>query len=171
MSKNELMPDDYLIAQGLIFRTELAYTGVTASGFAYTGIQTGNEVVILQRAYSSTESVLTVELFEASFTGGTAARTLNRRFNSTEPNPLTVMQGVTPGTLGTALTGVTLRATTSTGSAQLAISGDDSRLYLKPNTSYIVRYTNGGAGAATIGNSFDYRKTLTGSWEKPIGSV
>lgn len=171
MSQTEMLPNDYLIAQGLIFRSEVAYTGIAAGTFAYTGITTGaDEVVILQRAYSSTEPILTVELFEASFTLGAAARTLNRRFNSPEQAPGAVMQGVTPGALGNAITGVTLRAATSTGAATLAISGDDSRLYLNPLTSYVVRYTNGGSGSATIANSFDFRKALAGNWERTLGS-
>lgn len=156
--------DDVLAAQGFIFRAEMSLTGVLAAGFAYVGITTGpEELAILQRAYTSSEALLTVELFEASYTGGSAAKTLNRRLSNTDPVPATIMAGVTPGTLGTSITGVVLRAPTGTGSSALAISGDDSRLYLKANTSYVVRYTNGGGQTATISNAFDFRKVLKGS--------
>lgn len=122
--------DDYLAAQGLIFRTEISYAGIAAAGFAYTGVTTGaDEVVILQRAYSSSDTILTVELFEATYSAGSAARTLNRRFANTDPLPATIMQGVTPGTLGAVLTGLTLRAATGTGTAALQVTGDDSHLY------------------------------------------
>lgn len=159
--------DEFVIAQGLVFRAELGYTGVTAStGVAYTGILTGaDEICVLQRAYSSSENTLQIDLFEATFSAGAAARTLNRRIGSSQVIPATVMQGVTPGALGTAVTGVTLRAGTTAGTASIALTGDESRLYLKPNASYVVRYTNLGAGAATIGNSFDFRKVLKGNWD------
>lgn len=163
---------DYVIAQGLVFRSEVGYTGIAADGFAYTGITTGSqEVVILQRNYGSNQSSLAVELFEAGYSGGTPARTFNRRLSSSEPAPGTVMQGVTPGALGNAITGAKLRAGTSTGSASLEVDGDDSRIYLKANTSYVVRYTNTGSGNAEIGNSFDYRKVLKGPWDRIIESL
>lgn len=174
MDQNQLAPNDYLAAQGLVWRSEVSFTGVAAAGFAYLGITTGaDEVVILQRAYSSSEAVLTVELFEATFTGGTDARTLNRRFKqAAEAKPATVKFGVTPGTLpGAPITGLTLRAGVSTGSAQLAVTGDDSHLYLEAGKSYVVRYTNGGANPANISNSFDWRKVLGGSWERILGNV
>ncbi len=173
MAAPEVSFDDYLAAQGLIFRAELSYAAIAAAGFAYTGVTTGaDEVVILQRAYSSSDTVLTVELFEATYTAGAAARTLNRRFSNTDPLPATIMQGVTPGTLGTPITAVTLRAVTGTGTAALQITGDDSHLYLKPNTSYVVRYTNGGSQAATISNGFDFRRVLKGgAWDKNLSSM
>lgn len=159
--------DEFVIAQGLVFRAELGYTGVLASvGVAYSGVLTGaDEVVVLQRAYSSSEATLQVDLFEATFSAGTPARTLNRRFASAQALPAAISQGVTPGTLGAIITGVTLRASVGTGQASVSVPGDDSRLYLKPATSYVVRYTNLGAGVATIGNSFDFRKVLKGNWE------
>jgi hypothetical protein len=158
--------DEFVTAQGLIFRAEIGYAGIAAAGFAYTGITTGaDELVILQRAYSSSESTLTVELFEATFTGGTDPRFLNRRFTSTQANPATIKQGVTPGTLTAPITGATYRASTGTGQTSISVPGDDSRLYLKPNTSYVVRYKNEGAGVAAIANAFDFRKVLKGNWD------
>jgi len=158
--------DEYLIAAGLIFRAEMSFAGIAAAGVAYTGIATGaDELVILQRGYSSSEAILTVELFEATFTVGTIPRLLNRRLANTATPPATVKQDVTPGALGTAITGNTYRASTGTGQASVSIPGDDSRIYLKANTSYVVRYINGGTNAATISNGFDYRKALKGNWD------
>jgi len=169
----EMTFDEYVIASGLIFRAEISYAGVAATnGVIYTGITTGaDEVIILQRAYSSSEAALTVELFEASFTVGTDPRTLNRRFNSAQAIPATIKQGVTPGALGTPLTGATYRASVGTGQASISVNGDDSRLYLKPSTSYVVRYTNLGANPATISNAFDFRKALKGNWDALLPSA
>jgi len=158
--------DEYVIAAGLIFRAEMSFAGIAAAGLAYTGITTGADgLAILQRSYSSSESILTVELFEATFSAGTDPRLLNRQLAITAPPPATIKQGVTPGALGAALTGNTYRASVGTGQASVSIPGDDSRIYLKPNTSYVVRYTNGGATAATISNAFDFRKSLKGNWD------
>lgn len=173
MSIPSMRFDEFVIAQGLVFRAEIGYTGVLATtGVAYTGVITGaDEIVVLQRAYSSSEPKLQVDLFEATFSAGTPARTLNRRLNSGQIIPATVTQGVTPDALGAAITGVLLRASTSTGSAALSIASDDSRIYLKPNTSYVVRYSNLGSGAADISNAFDFRKVLKGPWDGVLVSA
>lgn len=164
--------DDYLIAQGMIFRAEISYAGIAAAGVAYTGITTGpEEVAILQRTYSSSESTLTVELFEASYTGGADPRLLNRRLSNASAPPATIKTGVTPGALGSVVTGNTYRASTGTGQTSVTVPGDDNHIYLKANTSYVVRYTNGGANAATIGNTLDFRKTLRGNWEGLLASA
>lgn len=164
--------EDFLIAQGLVFRAEISYAGIAAAGFAYTGITTGSdELVILQRSYSSTEGVLTVELFEATWSGGADPRLLNRRMSNTSAAPATIKTGVTPGTLGEAETGNTYRASTGTGQTSVTVPGEDNKLYLKANTPYVVRYTNGGANAATIGNALDFRKVLKGNWESLLVSA
>lgn len=172
MSTPSMKLDEYMIAAGQVYRAEIGYTGVAATGAVHTGITTGaDELVVLQRGYSSSESALLVELFEATFTVGTDARVLNRRLSASQVSPIIIKQGVTPGALGAAITGVTLRAGVTTGSASLSVPGDDSRLYLKPNTSYVVRYTNQGATAASISNSFDFRKSLKGNWDGMLASA
>lgn len=155
---------DDLIAQGYVFRNEIGFTGVAAAAVAYMGVTVGasREAVVLSRAYSSSESTLTIELFEATFTGGTPARVINRRLNNSRPSPAAFFSGVTPGALGSVLTGVTLRAGSSGGAAVLQIAGDDSKLYLKAGTQYVVRFTNGGSNAANIGASFDVRQAVGG---------
>jgi len=164
--------DEFLIASGLIFKAEISYTGIAAAGVAYSGITTGpDELVILQRSYSSSEASVQVELFEASFSSGTDPRVFNRRFAGSQVSPATIKQGVTPGTLGSPLTGAIYRASTGTGQASVSVSGDDSRLYLKPSTSYVVRYTNTGTNAATISNAFDFRKALKGGWDGQLASA
>lgn len=171
-SKAELLPNDFIIASGFVFSSDAGFAGVGAGTAVHIGVLTGSlEVLILQRSYGSSESQLTVELFEATFTGGTPARTFNRRLSSTEVQPAIVHAGVTPGALETAITGTTLRAATSGGSASLQVSGDERRIYLKEGTSYVIRMTNGGSGAAVIGTSFDYRKALKGNWEKVVPSA
>lgn len=165
--------DEFVIAQGLVFRAEIGFTGVLATtGVAYVGVTTGaDEICVLQRAYSSSENTLQVDLFETTFSAGTDPRIFNRRLNSQQAAPAIIKQGVTPGPLTTIITGVTLRAGTTVGTAAISLSGDESRLYLKPNTSYVVRFSNLGSGAATIGNAFDFRKVLKGNWDGQLVSA
>lgn len=172
MSTPSMTFDEFVTAQGLIFRAEISYAGVAAAGVAYTGITTGtDEIVILQRSYSSTEGVLTVELFEASFTGGSDPRLLNRRLANESVAPAAIKTGVTPGTLGAVKTGNTYRASTGTGQTSVTVPGEDNKIFLKANASYVVRYTNGGANAATIGNALDFRKALKANWEGVLASA
>lgn len=172
MATPSMTYDEFLIASGLIFKAEIGYSGIAAAGVVYSGITTGpEELVILQRSYSSSEASLQVDLFEASFSGGSDPRVFNRRFIGSQVPPATIKQGVTPGTLGTVLTGATYRASTGTGQASVNVPGEDNRLYLKPATSYVVRYTNTGTNSATISNAFDFRKSLKGGWDGLLASA
>lgn len=157
---------DDLVARGYVFRNEIGFTGVASGAAVYMGVTVGqtSELVVLGRSYSSSESVLVVELFEASFTGGTPARRINRRLSSTRTAPADFFIGVTPGALTTVLTGLTLRAGSTAGSASLQLAGDESKLYLKRGTQYVLRFTNGGSGVAAIGAAFDVR-------ENPLGTT
>lgn len=153
--------NEQMISQGYVFRAEYSTTGLAAAGTFHVGLLAGNdEVVIGTRSYSSSEAILTIELFEATYSAGTDPRIFNRRLNSQHIVPATVKVGVTPGTLGTPITAITLRAPGTTGSSSLQLTADDNLLYLKPNTSYVVRLTNGGAAAANIGSAFDFRRAV-----------
>jgi hypothetical protein len=160
----DITQHDNMIALGLTHRYEVAFVGVASAASAYIGIVTGpEEVVVLGRTYVSDQSVLSVALHEASFTGGADTRHLNRRLSSNSPQPVASMkQGVTPGALGAIITGTKLRSPTSTGNSVLEIHENESKLYLKANTSYVVALTNGGNGTAEIGSSIDMRKVVAG---------
>lgn len=151
--------NDYYAKQGRVYRAEIGVTGLAASGTFLAGVTTGSTPLrILQRAYSSSGNILTIELFEAAFTGGgaTGLRVLNRNFNQPINPPATFLTNVT-ATPGAPLTAVTLRAATTTGSASLSVQSDDNVLVLKPNTQYVIRFTNGASSAADIGAAIDFR--------------
>lgn len=170
--KTELFPNDFILASGLVFSSEISVSNIPASGATHIGITTGaNELVILSRSYGSTESAMSIELYEADFSVGSPARTFNRRLSSTEPAPAAVLFNVTPGTLGSPITTATLRAPTSGGSAQLQVSGDEKRIYLKAQKNYIVKLTNLGGNSASLSAAFDYRRALKGEWERVVVSA
>lgn len=143
---------------GEIWRAEFGATiAIATTGVFYVGVTTGETPMhVLSRAYSSSESPLSVELFEASFSGGSNARTLNRNLAITSTPPFQFVANVTPGALGAVVTGVTLRAPTSGGSAAVSIPADTNSLILKRNTSYVVRFTNGGPANAVVSGAIDY---------------
>lgn len=146
--------NEYYAKMGLVYRTELAAViALAATGVYYVGFTTGPTAVrVLSRSYSSSESPLTIELFETTFTGGVALRTLNANLNvANSINPAPQFGAVTPGALVTPVTGIVLRAPTVGGTAALSITSDASPLVLKPNTSYVLRFTNGGGANANIG--------------------
>lgn len=155
---------DDLTSLGYVFRYEVGFAAVPAGGSVYIGVQTlGKEVVVLARSYGSTGSVVTAELHEASYSGGMLSRRFNRRLSSTRAEPLAMRENVTPGALGNPITSATLRAATATGAAALAVSGDESKIYLKANTQYVVKITNGHNSVADIGASFDMRRAVEGT--------
>lgn len=143
---------------GEIFRAEFGTTIALAAGTYFLGIVVGNiPLKILGRSYSSSESPLTVELIEATFTGGTNARTLSRNLGNTNTPPAQFVSGVTPGALGAVITGLTLRAPATGGSAAVSVTPDANILVTKRNTSYVVRFTNGGGPNAIVAGAIDYR--------------
>lgn len=145
--------------QGDVYRAEFSTTiALAATGTFFLGVVVGNVPLrILARSYSSSESPLTVELIEATFTAGTNARTLSRNLGNSISAPAQFVSGVTPGTLGPVLTGATFRAPSAGGASQVALSADDNVLVTKRNTSYVVRFTNGGGANAIVSGAIDYR--------------
>lgn len=151
--------NDYYSAHSQVYRAEIGATiAVATTGTYFVGMTTGAVPLrILSRAYSSSEFALTIELFEATWSGGVNARTLNKDLGGNQTPPVQFLGGVTPGTLTTVLTGITLRAPTSGGTAQVSLQADNNVLITKPNASYVIRFTNGGGVNAIIGASIEYR--------------
>lgn len=148
------------IGNGIVYSAEYRQVGVAAAGQMLIGFTTtARPMVALDRGYSSTESSLTVELYEVTFTGGTNVTMYNRNQVIGGVSPILFKSGVT-ATLVTPITSRTFIASSSTGSATVAISTDASVIILKPSTSYVVRIVNNGATAATMGAGFTYRELL-----------
>lgn len=151
--------NEYYAKMGLVYRSEIgAVIAVATTGTYFVGVQASpSRIRVLSRSYSSSESPLTIELFEATFTGGTPVRTLNANQNVGGTSPAPMFGGVTPGSLTTVITGLTLRAPTAGGTAQVSVNADDSVLILKENQPYVIRFTNGGGVNANIGAVINLR--------------
>lgn len=145
--------------QGDVFRAEFGATiAVASTGTFFLGVLTGNiPLRVLGRAYTSSESPLSIELFEATFSAGANVRTLCRNLSNPATPPAQFVGAVTPGTLGSVITGITLRAPTVGGTAAVSLTPDNNVLVLKRNTSYVVRLTNGGGANAVVAGAIDYQ--------------
>lgn len=142
-------------------RTWKAECGTPTTLTAMTDFKLGfttpdKEIVILSRDYTATIGEIFAALYEATYTGGTAARVLNRRLGHSGPQLMAVSEGVT-ASLTSVVTSATIRAGSSGGNANAVLPGDLKALILKPLTSYVVSLLNNTAQAGLIGLSFDFR--------------
>lgn len=151
--------NEYYAKMGLVFRYEIgAVIALATTGTYHVGVTTGAAPVrVLYRSYSSSESPLTIELFEATWSAGATVRVLNANLGIAGSPPATMFGAVTPGTLGAVITSASLRAPTAGGSAQLTVTADSSVLILKAGTSYVLRFTNGGGINASVGAVINLR--------------
>lgn len=150
--------EEEFIMAGLTFNTQASFVGVIAAAEALIGLVTGPDgITILGQGYSSTGKGVTVSLYEAAFTLGTNARTINRNLAGGPP-PMTPKQGVS-SVLGPLVAQVTFTAIATGNQAQLQLVQDFQRLVLKPSTSYVIGLKNNDTQAETIGANITWRKT------------
>lgn len=119
-------------------------TGVIASGGSTLyGITTGSRPVIyMNRVYSSSSTLVLVELFENAYTGGSVVQAQNRNFtNKNATVPASHVQGPTGTPTGTPKASVTLQ-----GGGLLAggtgISPESEWYILEANKQYLLRIAN-----------------------------
>lgn len=149
------------IMQGLIWRAEHAWSMGTLAPM-YFGFVTpaSAEMAALGREYYSDGKSLKVDLYEASFTGGTIVTQLNRRliYRQNTP-PVIIRHGVTPGALTTRVTGFEL-----TTAATIAVGKNDDHdvLVHDPAKSYVLAIENMVAGTQRYSFALDYRLMIPG---------
>jgi len=119
------------------------------------------DMIALSREYFTMSTALKVELFQALWSGGAAAKTINRRLAFKDlPPPVQWFQGVTPGTLGDPITGFEVE---STSSNRVGKDGDKEPFIHTALTSYVVRITHTGSGNQPFTFAADYR--IKNPWE------
>ena len=153
--------EEQRISEGVVYSAEYRQAGVSAGGQVLVGFITSSRPMIaLDRSYGSTESSLTIELYEVAFTGGTNVSMFNRNQVIGGSSSVVFKSGVT-ATLGTPITSRTFIANSTTGSASVSINNDASTLILKPSTSYVVRLVNNGSATASMGLGVTFREMMT----------
>ncbi|MFW5186192.1 hypothetical protein ACOANO_30380 [Pseudomonas aeruginosa] len=145
-----------LAKHGRIWRVSHSWTLGAAESFHFGFVVGERDMIALSREYFTGSTGLRVELFQASFTGGAQAKTINRRlsFNTANP-PVQFMQGVTPGALGSVITGF---ETSSTASTLVGKDGDKEPFIHTALASYVLRITNTGTGSQPFSFSLDFRE-------------
>lgn len=141
-----------LVANGFAWRFE--YTGnLAAAASEDIGLTTGAAgCIISDRQFSTDSTDSTFALYRATaWTGGTAQILANRsdRFwsDSARAPLVTISKGVTATpSAANAMGSIRLRG--ATGNA-ISVASEASDIYLAPNSSYVIRVTNTGSGAAT----------------------
>jgi|ERR1700744_1010042 len=150
--------------QSVVNGETFTYSGsqVITPGASFSiGIDTGvSPVMIERRAYSCDGTGLTVGFFEGTAqTGGTVVAGVNRNRTSralSQPEPLTLRTGVTPGTLNAAVMSLALGIKV----ALAAIFGDGAEdvLILADSSRYVLQFTNTGTASTTLNWSWRARR-------------
>lgn len=135
---------------------------ITAGSTITYGMTTGNDpVMYMSRHYQSSAFQVLVELYEEGFTGGSLVPSGNRNMNNTTgTSPSSHFTGVTRSGGGT-LRASLLMIGLSTGGASNANANDDEYFVLKPNTNYVLAFTNQTGSGGFINFRFTYRQAST----------
>ncbi|WDY60382.1 hypothetical protein [Pseudomonas sp. PSKL.D1] len=151
-----------LIKAGLIWRAEHSWSMAADATLHFGFITSQRDMIALAREYFTFSTGIRVELFAATFTGGSAAKTINRKLALKDSAPpVQFIQGVTPSALGTPITGFELQ---STSSNRVQKNGENEALIHPPQTSYVIRVTNTGTGNQLFTFSVDYREKIHGEY-------
>lgn len=149
------------ILQGLVWRAEHAWPMGTLAPM-YFGFITpaAAEMVAMGREYYSDGKSIKVDLYEASFTGGTVIQQLNRRMALRLGTPPIVMRHtVTPGALTTRITGFEVA---TAGTISVGKNDDHDLLIHDPGKSYVLAIENMIAGTQKYSFALDYRLMIPG---------
>lgn len=145
------------LAEGRLFTIGLTTPSIAAAGTYLVGFTTGSRPVeYMDRSYVSDVTAFFVELFENSYSAGSAIGTVNRNYLIGGSGPVTHVAAPTAAVAGTPLATVRALAASATGNAQAQVP-ENERYILKPNTQYVLRLTNQGANAGTITFRWTYR--------------
>lgn len=118
------------------------------------------DMVALSREYYSSGKSIKVDLYEASFTGGTPLTQMNRnlRFRAS-PYPMQFLHSVTPGALTDRIAGFEAEVA---GNVSVGRSGEVAIIVHQATKSYVLAIENMVAGAADYRFTMNYRMAIAG---------
>lgn len=150
----------FAAVRGLIWRAEHAWSMDAGAPMYFGWVTPEIEMVSLGRDYFTNSKSLKVDLYQATFTGGTPVETLNRRLIfRNDPAPVQLFHTVTPGALTDRITGFNVE---STGPIRVDRRGDIQPFAHDPMTSYVLAIENEVAGAEPYSFSLDFRLMFPG---------
>jgi len=144
---------------GKLFTTAYTTANLAAAGVEAVGMTMGADpVMYLTRNYSSTTSSFLIELWEEAFTGGALRPAPNRNLINASIAPASHYSGITPGGGGILRASFILQGSSSTGLSSVAVTAETEFYVLKPNTQYVLRFTNTSSQAGTLSYRFTLKK-------------
>lgn len=151
-----------LARHGVLWRADHVWS-LAAGASMYIGWTVGErDMAALGRDYFTLSTRIVVDLFEASYTGGTNMRTINRRLDMRDQMPpVQFKHSVTPGSLVTSVTGFVAEAA---GPQRVGRQGDTEPFYHPAGTSWVLRITNGGNSTSEFSFALDYRTKIPGEY-------
>jgi len=154
--------EENLLGQGKINTVQVGIAALVTDASSYVRVTVGaNGMVVLTQAFTSSEEAVEIALYEGAATGGTPNVVVNRNQNYPPENSIGFLVGATY-TPGTPILKTVFRAGTTGNNASLVINAENSKLYLKANTAYVIGIKNLAGQAADIGMSLTFRETVNG---------
>ena len=147
------------IHEGQFFSAGEIAQSIASAGTLTYGIQTGSKTVHITPAYISTSAdKMTFQVYEDStYTGGTAVTAINRNRNFTNAPTMTGVKAPTVTVNGTLISQDYLAGATGVGQTRAGqIANTDNEIIFKPNTKYVIIYTNGSSSANLLTWSFSW---------------
>lgn len=137
---------------GVIFTASRLASAVAAGANTDSTFTTGAKpVVLFARNVDRSGSGVSAQIFESpTFSGGAAAVAYSTNRNMTVASTVTLLTGVTTTVTGTQVTATSYAIGNSSNQGQGGQAVIGEMVYLKPNTTYLLRLTNLDAAAANI---------------------
>ena len=145
--------EDNYVFEGRMFSAYVVSGAIASLGTYDIGILTGNSTAIyIPAAVTTSADSVTISVQEgAAVTGGTPVVTTNRNRQSTISSKVTLVAAPTVSNAGTLVSSSFIGGVA--GNPQSRQGGTESsgnKMVLKPNTQYLLRFTNGSTAANTI---------------------
>ena len=145
--------EDIAVYEGKMFSAFALSPSIAAGANYDIGILTGdNTVIYIPVGVSTTSDSVGISVYEsATITGGTTLASANRQRNSSVVSSVTLKTAPTVSSVGTFVTksyigGVAGNPQTRQGGT----ASGGNKMVLKPNTQYILRFTNGSTAANVL---------------------
>lgn len=145
--------EDIAVYEGKLFEAFFTTTAIAAGANYDLGILTGDSTMIyIPAAITTSADSVAIGLYESSvITSGTTLTSYNHQRNSSFTSDMILKTAPTVTTVGTLvsksyISGVSGNSLTRQG----GIASGGYKMVLKPDTQYILRFTNGSTSSNTI---------------------
>lgn len=145
--------EDNYVFEGRMFSAYVVSGAIASLGTYDLGILTGSSTAIyIPAAVTTSSDSVTISVQEgAVVTGGTPVTVTNRNRQSTISSKVTLVAAPTVSNAGTLVASSFISGVAGNPwSRQGGTASGGNKMVLKPNTQYLLRFTNGSTAANTI---------------------